>query len=197
MVVLMQIMDTGQWKVSRTNIAGIWVAFFSRCQRYSCGQGAIGSDPRGNPSPEVDLYTDYLERCAPHATGVRAKVRFESPHTFLSAALMHGCDRWRQIYNIDSGVEQWIDYPRVIKMLEDVGFDGIISLVFELNTVFGQKEAAGVEHLTEEECVPLAVSHLRDCIAGTAPSPPPLGDGPIEWAEPVTEHHLATGFSRL
>ena len=25
--------------VSRTNIAGIWVAFFSRCQRYSCGQG--------------------------------------------------------------------------------------------------------------------------------------------------------------
>ena len=108
-----------------------------------------------------------------------------------------GCDRWRQIYNIDSGVEQWIDYPRVIKMLEDVGFDGIISLVFELNTVFGQKEAAGVEHLTEEECVPLAVSHLRDCIAGTAPSPPPLGDGPIKWAEPVTEHHLATGFSRL
>ena len=81
-----------------------------------------------------------------------------------------GCDRWWQIYNIDSGVEQWIDYPRVIKMLEDVGFDGIISLVFELNTVFGQKEAAGVDHLTEEECVPLAVSHLRDCIAGTAPS---------------------------
>ena len=52
----MQIMDSGQWK------------------------GAIGSDPRGNPSPEVDLYTDYLERCAPHATGVRAKVRF-APHT--------------------------------------------------------------------------------------------------------------------
>ena len=49
-------MDTGQWK------------------------GAIGSDPRGNPSPEVDLYTDYLERCAPHATGVRAKVRPLRPH---------------------------------------------------------------------------------------------------------------------
>ena len=86
-----------------------------------------------------------------------------------------------QIYNIDSGVEQWIDYPRVIKMLEDVGFDGIISLVFELNTVFGQKEAAGVEHLTEEECVPLAVSHLRDCIAGTAPSPPPCRWGRGWW----------------
>ena len=28
-------------RVSRTNIAGIWVAFFSRCQRYSCGQ-ALG-----------------------------------------------------------------------------------------------------------------------------------------------------------
>ena len=28
--------------VSRTNIAGIWVAFFSRCQRYSCGQDTHG-----------------------------------------------------------------------------------------------------------------------------------------------------------
>ena len=25
--------------VSRHAIAGIWVAFFSRCQRYRCGQG--------------------------------------------------------------------------------------------------------------------------------------------------------------
>ena len=29
--------------VSRTNIAGIWVAFFSRCQRYSCGQAPDGT----------------------------------------------------------------------------------------------------------------------------------------------------------
>ena len=30
---------SGVYLVSRTNIAGIWAAFFSRCQRYSCGQG--------------------------------------------------------------------------------------------------------------------------------------------------------------
>ena len=29
-------------KVSRHDIAGIWLAFFSRCQRYRCGQGAFG-----------------------------------------------------------------------------------------------------------------------------------------------------------
>ena len=146
------IMDTGQWK------------------------GAIGSAPRGNPSPKVDLYADYLEKVAQHATGVRAK-----------------------IYQIDSGVEVWIDYPRVMEILSRAGFDGIISLVFELETVFEQKEAAGVAHKSPEECARLAVSYLRKCIAGTAKSPPPLPvyPEPIEWAQPVTEEMVQNGFSRL
>ena len=154
-------------------------AFSQACPLWLIGQwkGAIGSDPRGNPSPSVDLYYDYLEPCAPHATGVRAK-----------------------IYNIDRlGVEEWIDYPRVLAILQSVGFDGVISLVFELETVFAQKDNAGVAHKTEAECVSLAVKHLRSCIAGTAASPPslPANGEPIPWAEPVTEQHLATGFSRI
>jgi hypothetical protein len=84
----------------------------------------------------------------------------------------------------------------VIKMLRATGFDGnirhvlhlhillflltclaprcsadatvVLSLVHELNTVFNAKEAAGVPHKTEEECVALSVAHLRACIAGTA-----------------------------
>ena len=37
---LIEALESG---VSRTNIAGIWVAFFSRCQRYSCGQEIAGA----------------------------------------------------------------------------------------------------------------------------------------------------------
>ena len=191
-------MDTGQWKVSRHDIAGIWVALFPKsASNIDADRGRLAPTREGTRARR-SICTRITWSGARHtrrACGPRCDLL--SPLSFLSAVLMVAIGGAWQIYNIDSGVEQWIDYPRVIKMLEDVGFDGIISLVFELNTVFGQKEAAGVEHLTEEECVPLAVSHLRDCIAGTAPSPPPLGDGPIKWAEPVTEHHLATGFSRL
>ena len=62
-------------------------------------------------------------------------------------------------------------YPRVLANLESVG-SMVISLVFELETVFAQKDKAGVAHKTEAECVSLAVKHLRSCIAGTATSPP-------------------------
>ena len=39
--------------VSRHDIAGIWVAFFSRCRRYRCGQG--GRDNH--------VHNNYYERC--------------------------------------------------------------------------------------------------------------------------------------
>ena len=78
------LMDTGQWL------------------------NAIGSHPRGEFNPNVDLYKDYLERTAPHTTSVRAK-----------------------IYKIDSGCEEWLDYGRVLKILHAVGFNGNMSIVFE------------------------------------------------------------------
>jgi len=79
------IMDTGQW------------------------QGAIGSDPRGEFDPEVDLYADYLEPTAPHAAYVRAK-----------------------IYKIDSGREEFLDYGRILQILKAVGYNGALGLVLEL-----------------------------------------------------------------
>jgi sugar phosphate isomerase/epimerase len=105
------IMDTGQWL------------------------GAIGSDPRGEFDPEVDLYRDYLERTAPYATYVRAK-----------------------IYKIDSGREEWIDYGRILGILQGEGFNGTIGLVFELGDRNG---------CDNRECVRLAVKHLREVIASS------------------------------
>ena len=78
------IMDTGQWL------------------------NAVGSHPRGEFDPNVDLYKDYLEPTAPYATYVRAK-----------------------IYKIDSGREEWLDYGRILKILKAVGFNGNMSIVFE------------------------------------------------------------------
>ncbi len=79
------LMDTGQWL------------------------NAIGSHPRGEFDPNVDLYKDYLEPTAPHTTYVRAK-----------------------IYKIDSGREEWIDYARVLEILHGVNFNGTIGMVFEV-----------------------------------------------------------------
>ena len=35
--------------VSHHDIAGIWVAFFSRCQRYPCRQDCVSVVPAGDP----------------------------------------------------------------------------------------------------------------------------------------------------
>jgi len=105
------LMDTGQWL------------------------GAIGSHPRGEFDPNVDLYEDYLRPTAPHATYVRAK-----------------------IYKIDNGTEEFLDYPRILRILRDVDFNGTLGLVFEL----GERNS-----LIDEECVRLAVVHLRDVMART------------------------------
>ena len=94
--------------------------------------GAIGSHPRGEFDPNVDLYEDYLEPTAPHATYVRAK-----------------------IYKIDGGIEEFLDYPRILRILRAVDFDGTLGLVFEL----GERNHCGYE-----ECVRLAVEHLRQVI---------------------------------
>ena len=88
------LMDTGQWL------------------------NAIGSHPRGEFDPNVDLYKDYLEPTAPHTTYVRAK-----------------------IYKIDNGREEWIDYARVLEILHGVDFNGTIGLVFEL----GDRNSRGYE----------------------------------------------------
>ena len=63
-----------------------------------------------------------------------------------------------KIYKIDSGVEEFIDYRRVLDILRGVGFNGTIGLVFELG------EFNSCSH---EECMRLAVAHLRQVIAAS------------------------------
>ena len=96
--------------------------------------GAIGSHPRGEFDPNVDLYEDYLVPTAPYAGSVRAK-----------------------IYQIDTGVETYLDYPRIFGILKDVGYNGNISIVYE--------GAEGRNKCTPEEGIALATKHLRKVIA--------------------------------
>ena len=97
--------------------------------------GSIGSHPRGQFDPEVDIYRDYLERMAPHASYLRAK-----------------------IYKIDSGREEFLDYERILRILQGVNFNGSIGLVFELGD-FNQCD--------NDACMRLAVQHLREVIAAS------------------------------
>ncbi len=62
-----------------------------------------------------------------------------------------------KIYKIDLGREEWIDYERVMGILRGVGYNGSMCICFE-----GQGNKYG-----EDECMRLAVSHLREVIAST------------------------------
>ena len=98
-------------------------------------QGAVGGSPRGWRDLNVDIYRDYMERVAPHTTLVRAK-----------------------IYKIDNGWEEWLDYPRIFKILRQNDFNGTVSIVFE----GGQPPR---NRVGMEECIKLAAGHLRDVMA--------------------------------
>ena len=99
-----------------------------------CGQwmGSPGGNPIGEVDPDVDIYA-YMERVAPYASCVRAK-----------------------IYRIDDGHEEWIDYDRIIRILKDVGYNGAISMVFEL-----QPDTKA----TTPDAVRMATAHLRELLA--------------------------------
>ena len=98
-------------------------------------QGAVGGSPRGWRDLNVDIYRDYMERVAPHTTLVRAK-----------------------IYKIDNGWEEWLDYPRIFKILRQHDFNGTVSIVFE----GGQPPR---NRVSMEDCIRLAAGHLRDVMA--------------------------------
>ena len=62
-----------------------------------------------------------------------------------------------KIYQIDTGVETYLDYPRIFGILKDVGYNGNISIVYE--------GAEGRNKCTPEEGIALATKHLRKVIA--------------------------------
>ena len=95
--------------------------------QYVGSPGASGQ--RGKEDPSLNFYGS-IEETAPLAVHVRCK-----------------------IYRIESGVEEWLDYPRILKILEGVDFNGWCSIVYE-----GQDVEA------EATAVPKAVSYLRSLL---------------------------------
>lgn len=74
--------------------------------------GSPGAGGQKASNPKYDFYRS-IEQTAPYATYVRTK-----------------------FYRVDSGVEEWLDYPRIFKILRNVGYNGCLSIVYE-----GQSEA--------------------------------------------------------
>jgi sugar phosphate isomerase/epimerase len=92
--------------------------------QYLGSPGSSGQ--RGTEDPSYNFYGS-IEKTAPRAVHVRAK-----------------------IYRIATGEEKWLDYPRIFEILEGVGYNGWVSMVFE-----GQDEEE------EETAVPKAIDYLR------------------------------------
>ena len=50
------------------------------------------------------------------------------------------------------GVEEWLDYPRIIDILNEAGFNGAVSVVFE---------GKGINNCDDREVLRLAAAQLR------------------------------------
>lgn len=94
-------------------------------------EGSVGASPLGESDPDTDIYT-YIEEVASRAAAVRAK-----------------------IYRVETGAEAWIDYSRVIQILNAVSFNGNISIVL-------QNQCDTLDNI---EALRLATHHLRNLIA--------------------------------
>ena len=92
--------------------------------QYVGSPGASGQ--RGKEDPALNFYGS-IEETAPLAVHVRCK-----------------------IYRIESGTEEWLDYPRIFEILKNVNFNGWGSVVYE-----GQDVEA------EATAIPKAVTYLR------------------------------------
>lgn len=93
-------------------------------------KGSVGGSPRGWTDITVDIYEDYIKPSAPYTSCVRAK-----------------------IYKIDKGYEEWLDYPRIFKILKDARFNGNVGICFE---------GGDRNNVDERECLKLAARHLRE-----------------------------------
>mgnify|MGYP000704711526 FL=1 len=95
----------------------------------------VGSPGRhaGEAQPGHDIY-HYMEQTAKFAVHIRAK-----------------------FYKIDSGAEEWLDYPRIVDILRAVDFNGTLSVVFE-----GQ----GINDCDDHQVLRLAAAQLRKLAEG-------------------------------
>ena len=115
----------------RRIIEGVDNPYFSHILdtgQYVGSPGASGQ--RGHEDPALNFYGS-IEETAPLAVHVRCK-----------------------IYRIQSGVEEWLNYPRIFEILQGVNYNGWLSVVYE-----GQDVEA------EATAVPKAVRYLRGLMA--------------------------------
>ena len=115
----------------RRIIEGVNNPYFSHILdtgQYVGSPGASGQ--RGHEDPALNFYGS-IEETAPLAVHVRCK-----------------------IYRIQSGVEEWLNYPRIFEILKGVNYNGWLSVVYE-----GQDAEA------EATAVPKAVRYLRGLMA--------------------------------
>ena len=84
------------------------------------------------PGPAGDRVYRFMEQTAPYATHVRAK-----------------------FFKIDSGREEWLDYERIVAILVEAGFNGIMGVVFE---------GRGVNSCGDREVIARAAAHLRELL---------------------------------
>jgi len=96
--------------------------------QYVGSPGASGQ--RGHEDPALNFYGS-IEETAPLAVHIRCK-----------------------IYRIQNGTEEWLNYPRIFKILKGVNYNGWLSVVYE-----GQDVEA------EATAVPKAVKYLRTLMA--------------------------------
>jgi sugar phosphate isomerase/epimerase len=115
----------------RRIIEGVDNPYFSHILdtgQYVGSPGASGQ--RGHEDPALNFYGS-IEETAPLAVHVRCK-----------------------IYRIQSGVEEWLNYPRIFEILKGVNYNGWLSVVYE-----GQDVEA------EATAIPKAVRYLRGLMA--------------------------------
>ena len=115
----------------RRIIEGVDNPYFSHILdtgQYVGSPGASGQ--RGHEDPALNFYGS-IEETAPLAVHVRCK-----------------------IYRIESGVEEWLNYPRIFEILKGVNYNGWLSVVYE-----GQDAEA------EATAIPKAVRYLRGLMA--------------------------------
>ena len=87
---------------------------------------------QGVPDPNYDTY-EFMEQTAAHASYVRAK-----------------------FYKIDSGREEWLDYGRIVDILNGVNFNGTMGIVFE---------GKDINDCDDQEVMRRAAAHLRELLA--------------------------------
>ena len=102
-----------------------WCSHMLDTGQYLGSPGASGAKPED--ARRHDVYKS-IKRTAPRAVLVRAK-----------------------LYRLRSGKEEWLDYDRIFRILQNVKYNGFVSLVYE-----------GWNDLDAMHAVPLGVAFLRN-----------------------------------